>query len=111
LKTDAVSGLLNIELLQDVNSAADGSLRLALRVKINKKKYYNFFTTPIFSTDRTSSYQFSCKIQVIAYSGCLVLEVPAKKTFIEKIIPGSAIYCSGIIFQGIDYFYDNLHRA
>jgi len=27
--------------LQAVNNAADGSLRLALRVKIDKKKYYN----------------------------------------------------------------------
>jgi len=27
--------------LQTVNNAADGSFRLALRVKIDKKKYYN----------------------------------------------------------------------
>ena len=72
-----ISGRSHSRLLQALNNAADGRLRLDRRVKIDEKKDpYPFLAfgcyacniksllKPFVLSNRSASYQFSCKIQV-----------------------------------------------
>ena len=75
-----ISGRSYSRLLQALNNAADGSLRLARRVKIDEKKDLHAFLPfgcysrnlksflkPFVLNNRTASHQFSCKIQVVTF--------------------------------------------